>query len=254
MRRGAQGHAQLKLLLWRGDCGVGCSCSCRVRRRVHRGSMNRGKRNDGQPSRSSSTRTTTNKATPRTKPTQSPRSCFNVRRAPHLHGAMAMITRGCTQAMWQGVMLNDTRHDPALGRAQSIETTPLPFSPSFCEQRPQQMGRTNKLGTRRGKEAPYHEGARCVSHKHGRALLGDDLTHKGSRVLTPIERCRSLSLVVKARCSSPAEREPLRCRRPARDAPHQGDEPRKTAGHLQHDTSAHGSHVSAGGSSIAIAT
>ena len=196
MRRGAQGHAQLKLLLWRGDWGV--ERSCRVRRRVHRGSMNRGKRNDGQPSRSSSTRTTTNKAPPRTKPTQSPRSCFNVRRAPssprrdgHDH---QRVHPGHAA---RGAVKRYTSRSRAW-RAQSIKTTPLPFSPSFCEQRPQQMGRTNKLGTRRGKAAPYHEGARCVSHKHGHALLGDDLAHKGSRVLTPIERCRSLSLVVKA--------------------------------------------------------
>ena len=110
--RGAQGHAQSKLLLWRGDWGVGCSC--RVRRRVHRGSMNRGKRNDSQPSRSSSTRTTTSKAPPRTKPTQSPRSCFNVRRAPSSPRRDGHDHRGCTQAMWQGALLNDTRHDPAL--------------------------------------------------------------------------------------------------------------------------------------------
>ena len=86
------------------------------------------------------------------------------------------------------------------------------------------------------------------------ALLGDDLAHKGSRVLTPIERGRSLSLVVKAPVlvaggEGATTRSTTRLRRA-----HHGDEPPKTAGHLQHDTSAHGSHVSAGGSFTAIAT
>ena len=98
-----------------------------------------------------------------------------------------------------------------------------------------------------------HEGARFVSHKHGHALLCDDFAHKGSRVLTPIERCRSLSLVVKALVLvAGGEGATTMSTNRQRRAPSRRDEPPKTADHLQHDTSAHGSHVSAGGSSIAI--
>ena len=101
--------------------------------------------------------------------------------------AFRELTRGeargtRTRAIERGAVKRYTSRSRAW-RAQSIKTTPLPFSPSFCELRPQQMGRTNKLGTRRGKAALESAPAAPATRRAGVSEVYDHSSVNGEIIM-----------------------------------------------------------------------